>query len=272
MKKLISLLIVLAVAFAVAFTALGCAAVGERKPDSSLTTSENYSEGKSPHNLSPAENSEKAQEETVKYAHYALAVAAVNVRKAPSSESAIVGKIDKGDLLAYIGEESGWRKVWYRGAAAYLSAAYTDLYSIPANGEYEDVISVAEKLLGTPYVYGATRPLNEKGKLISSFDINAFDCSSFVQYAFYYGKGVKLDVTSRLQSVQGEFCPQSEIKRGTVMFFTNSSRYNKTGMERIGHVGIYFGDGYILHTASDYAVIEKISSTRSSYYITARNI
>ena len=37
-------------------------------------------------------------------------------------------------------------------------------------------------------------------------------------------------------------------------------------------VGIYFGNNYILHTASDFAVLEPISSLRWSYYISARRI
>ena len=56
------------------------------------------------------------------------------------------------------------------------------------------------------------------------------------------------------------------------MFFTNESRKNLSGNERIGHVGIYFGNNYILHTASDHAVIEPISNTRWGYYITARRL
>ena len=56
------------------------------------------------------------------------------------------------------------------------------------------------------------------------------------------------------------------------MFFTAVSRYNKTGVERIGHVALYLGENYILHTASDHAVIEQISDTRWGYYIVARDV
>ena len=56
------------------------------------------------------------------------------------------------------------------------------------------------------------------------------------------------------------------------MFFTNASRKNNVGVERIGHVAMYLGDNYILHTASDYAKIEQISSTRWSYYIQTQRI
>ena len=81
-----------------------------------------------------------------------------------------------------------------------------------------------------------------------------------------------LDVTSRAQSLNGEFVEKSQLKRGDLMFFTNASRYNKQGVERIGHVGIYFGNNYILHTASDYAVLEPISDLRWSYYLMSRRV
>ena len=57
-----------------------------------------------------------------------------------------------------------------------------------------------------------------------------------------------------------------------MIFFTNAQRYNKTGVERIGHVALYLGDNYILHTASDYAVIEQISAQRWRYYIETRRL
>ena len=56
----------------------------------------------------------------------------------------------------------------------------------------------------------------------------------------------------------------------TEIYFTNEERQYKTGVERVGHVAIYLGDNYILHTASDYARIEKMSQKRWSYYIEAR--
>jgi peptidoglycan endopeptidase LytE len=91
-----------------------------------------------------------------------------------------------------------------------------------------------------------------------------------VQYAFYKGAGVLLDVTTRTQVVQGKFVKKSELKRGDCIYFTNETRQHKTGVERIGHVAIYLGNDYILHTASDYARIEKMSATRHKFYIETR--
>ena len=85
---------------------------------------------------------------------------------------------------------------------------------------------------------------------------------------FYMGAdGHLLDVTTRTQVVQGKTVARTDIKRGDLIFFTNSTRYNKTGVERIGHVALYLGDNLILHTASDYAKIEEISATRWKYYV-----
>lgn len=69
------------------------------------------------------------------------------------------------------------------------------------------------------------------------------------------------------------FCVKKEnLARGDLMFFTNQSRKDKVGIERIGHVAIYLSNNYILHTATDHAVIEPISPTRWSYYITTRRV
>ena len=91
-----------------------------------------------------------------------------------------------------------------------------------------------------------------------------------MQYIFYYGADILLNMTTRTQVTQGNHVEKSEIERGDLIFFTNSQRYNKTGVERIGHVALYLGENYILHTASDYAVIEEISARRWSYYIETR--
>ena len=139
-----------------------------------------------------------------------------------------------------------------------------------SDASVEKVVSEGKKLMGTPYVFGAQRYHWGNGKLNTNFTVNEFDCSSLMQYIFKLGANVNLDMTSRSQSIQGTAVSKANLKRGDLMFFTNDSRVNNTGVERIGHVGMYLGDNYILHTASDYAVIEQISAKRWSYFINAR--
>ena len=133
-------------------------------------------------------------------------------------------------------------------------------------------IAEGTKFMGVPYVYGAVRLHDGKGNLLKGFSLDAFDCSSLMQYMFYKGADKLLQVTTRTLVKQGTTVSKSKLKRGDLMFFTNASRKNNTGIERIGHVAMYLGDNYILHTASDYAKIEQISSTRWSYYIQSQRM
>ena len=214
-------------------------------------------------------------EEKNKAVYVRCKVDGLNVRTGPSTNYKSLGFINKNDMVIYDGQdnESGWYKTLYCGKEAYVSGKsdYTELVEIEKGNEtVERVIEIGAKYLGTEYVYGATRLHNGKGKLLSRFTTSAFDCSSYVQYMYYYGANVLLDVTTRTQYVQGEEVEVDSLKRGDLMYFTNESRYNNTGIERVGHVALYLGDNYILHTASDYAVIEPISKTRWSYLMSVR--
>ncbi len=94
----------------------------------------------------------------------------------------------------------------------------------------DDVTDVARRYLGFPYSWGAQ---GEGG----------FDCSGYVRTV--YGEvGYQLPRTSREQAGVGE--PVSgELLAGDLVFFADSG-----GGERIGHVGIYVGDGEFIHAAS----------------------
>lgn len=201
----------------------------------------------------------------------------LNVRSGPATSFPSLGVVESGVLLKPISIENCWYRIEYRNRTAYVSARpdYTseiafDIGNI--DGNVESVVEEGIRVLGTEYVYGATRYHDGKGRLIGGFTTDAFDCSSLMQYIFYKGSGRLLGVTSRAQSVQGEFIQKSQIKRGDLLFFTNASRKNNTGLERVGHVALYLGNNYILHTASDYAKIEQISPARWNYYISARRI
>ncbi|HEU4328317.1 MAG TPA: SH3 domain-containing protein [Roseiflexaceae bacterium] len=50
---------------------------------------------------------------------------ALNVRSGPSSESAKVGKLFKGNQIVVQAEANGWLQISYQGKTAYVSAAYT---------------------------------------------------------------------------------------------------------------------------------------------------
>lgn len=198
----------------------------------------------------------------------------VNIRSGAGTGYSVLGTAEKDTLYALEGAGGGWYKTLYKNGTGYISAKYCEEVSFEISDEdkVERVIAAGCALLGTKYVYGATRYHDGNGNLYSGFTTSAFDCSSLMQYIFKIGAGVNLQVNTRTQIYQGETVQKSAIRRGDLLFFTNASRCNNTGIERVGHVALYLGDGYVLHTASDYAKIEKISSARRNYYIQAQRI
>ena len=199
----------------------------------------------------------------------------LNIRSGPSTSSTVLGIINKGDMISFSGKENSWYTTVYKQRKAYVSASenLTCLYNFPIASEaIEKVIEIGKTLIGYPYVWGSERYLYSNGTLNSSFKQGKFDCSALMQYIYYIGAGIKLDVTTRTQVLQGMEIHAKDLKRGDLMFFTNSSRYYNSGIERIGHVAMYLGENRILHTASDYAIIEEISSTRWNYFITAKRV
>ena len=196
----------------------------------------------------------------------------VNLRSGAGTGYAVLGQAEEGTMYAVIGKSGNWYKTYYKNKVAYLYAEYAAAFTIEKSddGEVEEVIEEGYKLLGVPYVYGAVRLHDGKGKLLGGFSASRFDCSSLVQYVFYKGADVLLNTTTRTQVKQGKYVHPSDLSRGDCIYFTNEERRYNTGIERIGHVAIYLGDGYILHTASDYARIEKMSTKRWNFYIEAR--
>lgn len=197
----------------------------------------------------------------------------LNVRSEPNSSAKSLGTLAKGDYISFHGEENGWYTTFYKEKKGYVSTSYCDVVEMSkANERVEKVIDEGKKLLGYPYVWGSQRYHWGNGNLNSNFVSGEFDCSALMQYMFFKVDGTLLGLTTREQVSQGQKVAKSDIQRGDLLFFTNSSRRNLTGVERVGHVALYLGDNLILHTASDYACIEAISSTRWSYYISASRI
>lgn len=221
---------------------------------------------------SPAEPPAEPQVKTAGY--FAVTAEGVNIRSGAGTGYAVLGQAEKFCLYALTEKCGGWYKTGYRNKPGYISCGYCTPVNMPQSGnaQIESVIEEGEKLLGTPYVYGATRLHDGNGNLYGGFDINKFDCSSLMQYIFYKGAGVLLNVNTRTQVKQGKSVPWEDLRRGDLLFFTNDSRKNNKGVERIGHVALYLGEGYILHTASDYAKIEPISAKRKSYFVEARRV
>ena len=270
---------VIAAALATSATFAGCAAA-----DSDYDTNNEVGiVGSNPETGSPAQPEKPAEDEpeisvsvpkvlTVSYVN--VLSDGVNIRSGAGTNYAVRGSAEKSTMYALNDSANGWYKTGYKNNSGYISSKYCSVVEMKASDDerIEEVIKEGTKLLGTAYVYGAVRYHDGNGRKLSGFNINSFDCSSLMQYIFYTGANVNLQMNTRTQIYQGKTVKKSELKRGDLMFFTNASRKNLSGVERVGHVALYLGDNWILHTASDYAKIEQISTTRWSYFIQGQRI
>lgn len=198
----------------------------------------------------------------------------VNVRSGPSTSYSSLTRANSGDQAYIIGFNNQWYKVIYNSHIGYIRSDYLDLTEIPyennaskkeplffvngkstgvtpsaaalngTTGTAQQIIDNAKKLLGTPYVWGGTTP---KG----------FDCSGFVQYVFNQS-GINLPRTTTEQYKVGTYVAKSNLQPGDLVFLQNTYR------EGISHVGIYIGDGKMIHASSSKGVVT--SSLSTSYY------
>lgn len=239
----------------------------------SSSSSSSSSEKNSATNSSTGKDDSSEEEQVTELVQYINCTGdSVNIRSGAGTGYAVLGSAEKNTRYAVLGKTGNWYKTYYKGKTAYVNASYAAVFSIEKsdNEKVEKVLAEGYKLIGVPYVYGAVRLHDGEGKLLKGFSAQKFDCSSLVQYVFYKGAGKILQVHTRSQVLQGKKVKSGDLQRGDCMFFTNESRKHLTGIERIGHVAIYLGDNYILHTASDYARIEKISTARWNNFIEAR--
>lgn len=213
--------------------------------------------------LPPIEENEPPIEEDKKQTYTYLKCKAdnLNIRSGAGTGFASIGFATKGDHLPLYGKSGNWYETRYLGKKAFVYSSYMELVSFEVTpSDYEKAIEKAYDCLGTKYVYGAVRYHDGKGNLLSSFNPKEFDCSSLVQYVYYIGEGIVLDVNTRTQVYQGEKVETAQ--RGDLLYMTNDTRRYKTGIERIGHVGIYLGGNLLLHTSSDYAKIVEMTDQR----------
>lgn len=109
------------------------------------------------------------------------------------------------------------------------AAALKDI-NIPA------LIARARTYLGVKYEFGAN-PYADSGR---------FDCSSYTQYLF--GKyGITLPRTARAQAKLGNSVSRSSLRVGDLLYFYVPGRFKTNNT--VGHVGIYIGNGNMIHSS-----------------------
>lgn len=201
----------------------------------------------------------------------------VNIRSGPGTSYSSISRASTGDKAYIIGFNNQWYKVIFGNSIGYIRSDYLDLTEIPyennasvkkplffVNGKStgiapsasalngtntsairQSIVSNAKKYLGVPYVWGGSTP-------------GGFDCSGFTQYVLNLS-GISIPRTTTEQYTVGTYVAKSNLQPGDLVFLQNTYRAG------ISHVGIYIGDGKMIHASSSKGVVT--SDLSSSYYV-----
>nr|WP_311766693.1 NlpC/P60 family protein [Streptomyces rhizosphaericus] len=119
--------------------------------------------------------------------------------------------------------------------------------SAPAgSSKAAQAIAFAKAQLGKPYVWGATGP-------------SSFDCSGLTQAA-WKSAGISLPRTTWDQVKAGTRVSTSQLQPGDLVFFYDD----------ISHVGLYIGDGMMIHAPKPGDVVKKAPITEMPIYGSVR--
>lgn len=128
----------------------------------------------------------------------------------------------------------------YEGNAPDIGGSIVTAQSISALGikdiNVNQLIATGKKYLGVDYEFGAG-PYSSSG---------TFDCSSFVQQ-LYETYGVNMPRLARSQAKRGVSVSRSNLRKGDLLFFYVPGRFKSN--RTVGHVGIYIGNGKMLHSS-----------------------
>lgn len=222
----------------------------------------------------------------------------VNVRKEPTTNSEVVTTLILNTGVTITAQTDGWYKVTYGDYTGYIykplisetpvitnrgneirqpettteeqtpnvennetsnttsngATVEPTLPSVSTGGD--QIVSFAKQYLGYRYVYGGTTP----GA--------GFDCSGFIYYVFN-SCGYSVSRSLSAQASTGTAVSKSELQPGDVVFFNNTSN------GALGHVGIYIGNGNMIHAANSKrgVVTDTINSGYyNTYYYSGRRI
>lgn len=198
------------------------------------------------------------------------------VRMTPKQNGPVIGQMENGAKLTVLGSSGDFYKVDCYDMVAYIlktqvSQEDEEYYVNCQEGSKEtkvltywdpakalelrhSLLALAKKQIGSRYVYGSERP-------------GAFDCSGLTSY-LYKQHGIKIQRRASLQLQDGIVVPKEAMQVGDLVFFREGTS------SPASHVGIYAGDGKIIHAGTTngvgYASLDV--SYYEKYFLCARRV
>lgn len=176
----------------------------------------------------------------------------LNVREYTSADAPIVAELSKYSYVRVNWVEPGWVCVAYNndGLIGYVSSDYIKVFEgeIPETSSSggQAAVNVAAQFLGVPYVWGGTSP-------------SGFDCSGLMQYV-YKQLGYSINRVADAQMKNGIAVSRENLMPGDLIGF-----YSSPGSGYVSHIGMYAGDGMMIHAPHTGDVV-RYASIDSDYY------
>lgn len=139
------------------------------------------------------------------------------------------------------------------------------------SSKISQMFEVSKGLIGTPYVWGGTTPYK------------AMDCSGFSQYVMRE-LGYNIPRVSKDQSRYGQLVSRTDLMPGDLLFFDTTNPRDSSDIRtpdqemqyaeqaedgyapvNVSHVGIYLGDGVMIHASSGDGIVT-YADLSSNYY------
>lgn len=167
-----------------------------------------------------------------------------------TTSSKRVSDLVMGNVVALLGESNGFYQFGYPdGRIAFAPKSQFMEYEkwlSPKPLDAKNILSVAEKMIGVPYLWGGT-------------SIKGVDCSGFTKTA-YFMNGVVIPRDASQQVLSGDkidiFADNQELDQqkmltnlqpGDLLFFASAKKTNPNA--RVTHVALYLGKGEFIHAA-----------------------
>ncbi len=175
----------------------------------------------------------------------------LNVRAYADTDSPVIAELHKYEYVKINWVESDWVCVAYNndGLMGYVSSEYINIFEgeMPLySGAGQSAVNVAAQFLGVPYVWGGTSPAG-------------FDCSGLMQYV-YKQLGYSINRVAEDQMKNGIPVSREDLQPGDLVGF-----YSSPGSGYISHIGMYVGNGIMIHAPHTGDVV-KYTSIDGSYY------